>query len=110
MKEYLTDIEISKIESFCKDEIMYEAVRKVMLSCTYYTGALRKGEKLEPRNQAFDLIAKATSKGEKVTNEQLGEELRGLFFGVDTVEQGFAQLKTIKREVESVESPYNEAV
>jgi hypothetical protein len=74
---------------------MYEAVRKVMLATTYYAGALRKGEKLEPKNQAFDLIAKASASGDQITNEQLGEELRGLFFGVDTVEQGFARLKTI---------------
>lgn len=110
MKDYLTDIEIAKIEAFCADEVMYEAVRKVMLSTTYYSGTLRKGEKLEPRNQAFDLIAKATAKGEKITNEQLGEELRGLFFGVDTVEQGFAQLKTIKRDVASPFVEGNDAI
>lgn len=110
MKEYLTDNEIVKIEAFCADEVMYEAVRKVMLAQTYYSGALRRGEKIEPRNQAFDLIAKATSKGEKITNEQLGEELRGLFFGVDTVEQGFAQLKTIKSDIASPFVEDNEAI
>ncbi len=110
MKEYLTDLEIAKIEQFCKDETMYEAVRKVMLASTYYAGSLIKGKKLEPRNQAFDLIASATRNGQKVTNEELGQELRGLFFGVDTVEQGFARLKLIKNEEEGIPSPYNEAI
>lgn len=110
MKDYLTDLEIAKIESFCKDEDMYEAVRKVMLAQVYYAGTLHKGKKLEPRNQAFDLLARATAEGKEISNEKLGEELRGLFFGVDTVEQGFARLKTIKGEEKDVESPYNEAI
>jgi hypothetical protein len=110
VKEYLTDLEIAKIEQFNADAEMVEAVRKVMLSCVYYSGALKKGEKLEPRNQAFDLIAKAYQKGVEISNEELGAELRGLFSGVDVVEQGFAQLKTIKKEDKSVETPYNEAI
>lgn len=110
IKEYLTDLEIAKIESFCADKDMYEAVHKVMLATTYYAGTLRKGETLEPRNQAFDLIAKAAANGEKITNEQLGEELRGLFFGVDTVEQGFARLKEIKGSVVSPIQDINEAI
>lgn len=110
MQDQLNDLEVAKIEAFCKDKDMYEAVRKVMLATTYYAGALKKGEKLEPRNQAFDLIAKATASGENISNEELGAELRGLFFGVDTVEQGFARLKSIKTKVETEEPTDNEAI
>ena len=110
MKEYLTDIEIAKVEQFCADEAMFEAVRKVMLAVVYYSGALKRGEKLEPRNQAFDLISKAYQSGKVITNEDLGAELRGLFSGVDVVEQGFGQLKTIKTEGKEVVSPFNEAM
>jgi hypothetical protein len=108
MKEYLTEIEISKIEQFCADEAMFEAVRKVMLAGVYYSGALKKGDKLEPKNQAFDMLATAYKTGKQVSNESLGEELRGLFSGVDMVEQGFGNLKTIKSEEKKVvESPFN---
>lgn len=110
MQEYLTDLEIAKIEQFCADAEMFEAVRKVMLAAVYYSGALKKGEKLEPKNQAFDLISKAYQRGTVISNEDLGAELRGLFSGVDVVEQGFGQLKTIKKEDKSVESPYNPAI
>jgi hypothetical protein len=110
MKEYLTDIEIAKVEQFCADEAMFEAVRKVMLAVVYYSGALKKGEKLEPRNQAFDLLSKAYQRGTVISNEDLGAELRGLFSGVDVVEQGFGQLKTIKTETKEVESPYNPGI
>lgn len=110
MKEYLTEIEISKIEQFCGDEVMFEAVRKVMLAGVYYSGALKKGEKFEPKNQAFDMIAKSYQTGKAVSNEALGEELRGLFSGVDMVEQGFGNLKTIKNEEKEVESPYNPGI
>lgn len=108
IKDYLTELEITKIEQFCGDEEMFEAVRKVMLAGVYYSGALKKGEKLEPKNQAFDMIAKAYQTGKAVSNEELGEELRGLFSGVDIVEQGFGNLKTIKsEEKKAVDSPYN---
>lgn len=110
MKEYLTDLEIAKIEQFCSDEEMFDAVRKVMLAVVYYSGALKKGEKLEPRNQAFDLISSAYKRGGEISNEELGAELRSLFSGVDIVEQGFGQLKTIKKEIKEVESPYNPGI
>ena len=110
MKEYLTEIEISKIEQFCNDEAMFESVRKVMLAQIYYSGALKRGQKLEPRNQAFDMLATASQKGQQVSNEELGAELRGLFAGVDVVEQGFGNLKTIKREDKPIETPFNEAI
>lgn len=110
MQEYLTDIEIDKIEQFCKDETLYEAVRKVMLAQVFYAGALKKGQKFEPRNQAFDVIDKAYRAGTPIDNESLGADLRALYSGVDMVEQGFGNLKTIKKETKEIETPYNEAV
>ena len=110
IKEYLTDLEIEKIEAFCTDEDMQEAVRKVLLAHVYYSGALKKGEKLNPKNQAFNLISQAYQNGTEVTNEVLGQEVRGLFEGVNMVEQAFGHLKTIKKPKANVESPFNEAI
>ena len=110
MQEYLTDLEVTKVEQFCGDKDMFEAVRKVMLAAVYYSGALKKGEKLEPKNQAFDMIAKAYQQGIAISNEKLGEELRSLFSGVDIVEQAFGNLKAIKSKEKEVESPYNPGI
>lgn len=110
VKEHLTDLEIDKIEQFCTDEAMLEAVRKVLLANVYYMGALKKGEKLEPKNQAFNLLATAYQNGNQVSNEVLGQEVRGLYEGVNMVEQAFGFLKTIKKPNKNVESPFNEAI
>lgn len=110
MKDYLTEVEISKVESFCKDEGMFEAVKKVLLASVYYNGSLRKGEKFEAKNQAFNLISQSYASGQEVSNEVLGQEVRALFEGVNALEQGFAQLKLLKQKAEMVESPFNEAI
>lgn len=110
IKEYLTDLEIDKIEAFCGDENMLEAVRKVLLAHVYYSGALKKGEKLNPKNQAFNLISQAYQNGTEVSNEILGQEVRGLFEGVNMVEQAFGHLKQIKKVKTSIETPYNNAI
>jgi hypothetical protein len=35
MKDYLTDLEVVKIEAFCADKEMFEAVKKVVLQHLY---------------------------------------------------------------------------
>lgn len=111
IQDHLTEIEISQIQAFCANEQMFDAVHKAVLAVVYYTGALKKGEKFQAKNQAFDLISTAYSKGDDISNETLGAGLRGLFEGVDSVEQGFARLKSIKnKKSEPVPSDYNEAL
>lgn len=109
-KEYLTELEVDKIESFCKDEAMYEAVKKVLFAVLYHDGVVTKGEKVDVKNGAFSLIANAYSENKDISNEELGQQLRAKFEGVHTIHEGFTQLKTIKRGAEQVESPYNEAI
>ena len=110
IKDQLTELEISKIEQFCSDENMYEAVKKIMLAALYYDGAMRKGEEFIAKNQAFGLISQAYSQGADVSDATLGASLRGLFEGVNLLEQAYGYLKTIKKPKDSVESPYNEAI
>ena len=105
MKDYLTDLEVAKIEAFCADKDMHEAVKKVLLQHIYSQGVLTKGQKADPlRNRALVLVASG------VPNDELGSHLRALWEGVNALEGGYKELETIKSEKDdSIESPYNVA-
>jgi len=100
----LNDLEKVKIETFCQDEAMYNAVKKGLLSVMYSEGKIGEGN-VSVKNSAFNLIATKYSQGEEVSNEMLGERLRGLYEGIDALENGLAQLKKITT---AKESPYVE--
>ena len=110
MLEHLTEVEIDKIEAFCQDETLFEAVRKVVLAGIYHNGVLVKGKDFVAQNPAFNLLASMYEKGKPVSDEEIGQNLRGLYEGVHCAQSAFAQLQTIKRQRESVETPYNEAI
>jgi hypothetical protein len=89
----LSDIEKEKIIQFNKDEVLVEAVRKVLLATIYSNGTLRQGIKSEPiKNAAFSLVNQA----KEVSNEELGADLRALWAGVRALELGLQQLATYK--------------
>jgi len=110
IKEILNDLEVAKIEAFCKDQDMFEAVKKVLFAVIYSDGVVEKGLPLNQRNGAFGLIANAYSEGRNISNDELGAQLRAKFEGVHTVLDGFDKLKNIKSVTEAVETPYNEAI
>lgn len=100
MQNYLTDIEIAKIEAFNADTVMVQAVKKVLLQHIYSQGVIKKGEDHNPlKNRALVLV------GGDVSNEELGSQLRALWEGVNAIETGFNELELIKT---NVESPYVE--
>lgn len=111
MVDFLSDIEREKIIAFNNDEVMTEAVKKVLLAAVYNNGTLRAGEKIDSlKNGALGLAFLALSGRAVITNEQLGEDLRALSHGLNTVESGFKELSGIKKELKEVETPYNEAI
>lgn len=90
---FLNDVEIAKVEAFCKDTVLKEAVRKVLLAGVYHNGTLRPGVAADPlRNFALALVA---GKAE-YSNEQVGADLRACMEGVRMVENGFKHLDTYK--------------
>jgi hypothetical protein len=106
--DYLTDLEVEKIESFCKDEAMYNAVRKVMLQGIYRHGTVQKGEPLpEPTiNGAFHLAALAVEN--PIPDDQLGAHIRGMWAGINSLKNAFDTLKSVKvKKEEPVPSPIN---
>lgn len=109
MQDYLTDLEVTKIETFCADTEMYEAVKKVILQHIYNQGVLAKGLKHNPlKNRAFALAQHTTEN--PMTDEILGQHIRGVWEGVNALEAGYQELTNIKsKKNKVVRSPYNEA-
>lgn len=110
MKEQLNDLEIAKVEAFCKDVDMFDAVKKVLFAVIYSDGVVSKDTKLNQRNGAFSLIANAYSEGNNISDAELGAQLRAKFEGVHTVLDGFDKLKNIKSNIVSPYDEVNEAI
>lgn len=107
----LTDIEKTKIVQFNSDKEMVEAVRKVLLASIYSNGTLRQDAEANPlQNAAFALASLAASGQGIISDQDLGQDLRGLFHGVKALELGLKKLSEIKIEENVVESPFNEAI
>lgn len=105
MQNYLTDLEITKIEAFNADTVLVEAVKKVLLQHIYSQGVIKKGEDHNPlKNRALAMV------GSDVSNEELGSQIRSLWEGVNALETGFADLETIKMKVVEAEVTTNEAI
>lgn len=111
MKEQLTPVDIVKIETFCKDEVMFEAVKKVLLAGIYYHGTPEQGLSTakEVINGAYSLVAMSTNY--PIDDAILGQNLRAQWAGINVLKNAIDELKKIKSEVKAdVPSPYNEAV
>jgi len=108
--ENLTDLEIAKIEAFCKDKATFEAVKKVLFSALYSDGVVEKGKEARKTNSAFSLIANAYSENKSITNDELGAQLRAKFEGVHAILNGFEQLKSIKRKDITIDELVNDAI
>jgi len=109
MNEILTPTQIEKVERMCADEELMDAVQKVILSSIYNQGTLMQGKKANPlHNFSWTLAEVATSN--PVTDEIIGQHIRGQWSGVRLLEIGFNQLKEVRSPMkEDVPSTYNEA-
>lgn len=111
MKENLSEIEIKKVEQFCKDEKMFGAVVKVLLAGLYYQGTpeagLPEGEKI--KNGAYSLVAQSSTY--PVTDEVIGQNLKAQWAGLNLLKNALDELKSIKADVKAIETPYeNEGI
>lgn len=110
MQEYLNEEEKVKIEAMCKDKVLLEAVRKVFLQGIYTHGVNQPGLKAEPlKNGALALASISTNN--PIPDEALGQHIRGVWAGLNALENAFNDLIAIRSsKEEAVESPYNEAI
>jgi len=109
MKDILTDLEVAKVEAFCADEVMYEAVKKVLLACIYSHGVITKGQAHDPlQNAAFNLASLSVQN--PIPDAELGANIRGMWAGVNYLRNGFDTLDRIKTNNDSQEPLVNEAI
>ena len=99
-KEFLNSIldeqEQTYIKEFCQNERMVEAIRKVMLAGLYEQGVLKKHKKADSlSNIALALVA---NRGD-ISNEQLGEDLRAFWQGLNYLELAFENIKAYKEPI-----------
>lgn len=91
--DYLDDQEKQAIDRFNKDDVMKEAVRKVLLAGLYENGVLKKKKAASPLYN-FALSLANGSNGE-FTDEQIAKRLRAQWEGILAVEKGFTELARI---------------
>lgn len=104
MKDELSQEEILQIEAFCNNERMYEAVKKGILVGLYSHGVVKAGFKHDPlQNGALSLAALSTNN--PIPDEQLGQHIRGVWAGLNALENGFKNLVGIKSNKAEDESP-----
>jgi hypothetical protein len=107
---FLSDLQKGKIEAFCADREMYEAVRKVLLSGLYESGTLPLGRTPDPlQNAAFHLASLAIEN--PIPDEQIGAQVRAMFAGLNALAVAYNRLDGIKLEKpEVVKEAVNEAI
>lgn len=108
--EFLSDQEKVKIVQFNEDEVMKEAVRKVMLKVMYSQGTLRKDVPADPLNNGALGLAFQSIRGSALSDEQLGADIRGLSHGINLLEAGFQELDKVERPETDPEPEENPAV
>ena len=109
MKDILTELQVAKIEAFCADKEMYEAVKKVLLQSIYTHGTIQAGYTPNPlENAAFHLASLSVEN--PIPDELLGQHIRGMWAGVNSLKNAFDKLDKIKAEKQAILSEYNEAI
>jgi hypothetical protein len=91
----LNDLEKVKIEAFCADKDMYNAVKKVILAGIYSHGVIEAGYEHNPlENGAFSLASVATEN--PIPDEVLGQHIRGMWAGINALHNAFNRLDSVQ--------------
>lgn len=108
--DILNEIEKDKIIAFTEDKIMFEAVRKHLLSGLYNTGVIQPGKPADARtNWAFQLVWDRSPQSMPRSNEELGADLRAMTRGIQLVEGAWEELTKFKKDELPQEEEVNPA-
>ena len=95
----LSEIERDKVIQFCADPIALNAVKKYILAVLYRQGGVEKGQKHNARiNFALNLAWPATTpNGMPRSDEELGQSLRAMTYGIQLIESGFKEMEEMRK-------------
>ena len=106
--DYLSEKEVAEVQRFLNNEVMVEAVRKVLLSPLYRDGLLQKGKKADPlRNFMLGFFSNPQVK--MMPSDEKGKFVEAILQGVSLVETGFEVLQTLKEVEQPKEAKTNKA-
>lgn len=88
LPDFLTELEKDRLALVASDEVMIEALKKVILHSVYFDGTLNKKGIPDPLKNFT--LAFASRPGAK--NEELGAELKASLAAVQLLETGFREL------------------
>ena len=92
LDSYLDNAEKQKIEQFVQDEMMMQAVKKVLLFSIYGAGRLLKGKPINNKEN-FALVY-ACQKGAKP--EDIGADVKACWEGINALENAYNDLEAYK--------------
>jgi len=102
----LDDAEKAQLEYFIQNDVMREAVKKVLLAGIYSNGTFKKGEAPDPlRNFLLGFAFNRT----EADDAALGRDLRAQVAGINTLEVAFSYLAKYKTEPERSPKKSNQA-
>ncbi len=90
LEQLFTDREKELLKKFVRDDILCEAVKKVVLSAVYFEGTIKKTGL--PRPMENFALAIGDRQLMKLTREQMGERLEAALIAVQLLNDGFARL------------------
>ena len=111
---YLSDKEREKVEKFCNDTVMFNAVKKALLEPIYFDGTLQSDTDPDAmKNWALNIANQVA--GSQSTHEEAGKRLMAVSEGVQLVEVAIQKLQKVRTEEEAkkevkTEDKGNEAV
>lgn len=97
--EILSEIEMDAVLRFKADPLMFSAVKKYLLAILYKQGVVESGVAHDAtQNFALNLARSATHpKGTPRTDEELGQNLRAMTYGVQLLEGGFTEMSEMEK-------------
>ena len=94
LDQFLNEQEQAKISQFVMDDVMREAVKKVLLFGLYNSGTIEKGKIHDPMHN-FALVKAADA---DVGDKELADYVRACYQGINAIELGFGDLARYKLE------------
>ena len=89
----LDEREVAEFQKLAENDVLFGALKKILLYGVYYNGTLKPGEEANPlENFALNLVS---AQGVK-SDAEIGQELRGKWQGVNIVEGAFQMLMEYK--------------